>query len=640
VAVCFLGAVIWLKEAHLRSTDEQRLHNARVFSLDLGRATHLVLTYGESRIECVRRNEAWFIECPVVARADSVRMDRLLGALEAMTRVETVTPRQRRSRKLALSDYGLQEPALTVAVSDGVQYEILRLGREAPLGDLLYAKFVSSEMVLGTQRAVLDELPRGIEWLRDRTLLPGGTFRTARLEIQRQEGGFIQLVNSSGAWMLQQPVQARADGSLVEDMLDALYASKIRKFVWDKPAEAPEPDAEPVEVEADAAARAEAYGLAPDTAVARIAVWAGGDDAGMELLLGKPVDKDGQEIYARLRDNDSIYTVDSELLAAFPAGANDLRDKNVFTVDAGAVKYASFQEGDRKLVLHKKPVAGWMIMEPVQWKADEETIDRIVELVSRLRVDGFMETLPTNLAGAGLSPPRTILSINTRVPNGPPVAGDAPTQNGSDTDEEHSPPGNRLLIGSVGRDTEEVYARLSNDETVFTIKAKAVLGLGQCLTDPLIYRDRTMLSVPPENILRITLTRPETEQTVGRSEDGAWTAVPPGTNQVDLATLDQLLFHVAHLRALRIDCQNPRNLAAFGLDRTGTTLTLGLSGEEGIQKSILMGFRAGTDGIYATVLGQDVVFVLPNTVVGDLTRDLVKPIDAGTAPSAESHAPP
>ena len=66
-------------------------------------------------------------------------------------------------------------------------------------------------------------------------------------------------------------------------------------------------------------------------------------------------------------------------------------------------------------------------------------------------------------------------------------------------------------------------------------------------------------------------------------------------------------------------------------DRPALTLTLGLTGERGIQKSIAMGFRAETDGIFAMVQGQDVVFVLDRKLVEMLTRDLVRAAPAAAA---------
>jgi hypothetical protein len=61
-------------------------------------------------------------------------------------------------------------------------------------------------------------------------------------------------------------------------------------------------------------------------------------------------------------------------------------------------------------------------------------------------------------------------------------------------------------------------------------------------------------------------------------------------------------------------------------------LTVGVSAGQGIRKSLLMGYRAKTDGIYAMVQGQDVIFVLEKGLVARLTADLVVPAAEGAAP--------
>ena len=94
-------------------------------------------------------------------------------------------------------------------------------------------------------------------------------------------------------------------------------------------------------------------------------------------------------------------------------------------------------------------------------------------------------------------------------------------------------------------------------------------------------------------------------------------------NQEGIADVLRL---VSRLRAVRIESQNPPHLASYGLDRTGVTLSFNLSGGEGIQRSLILGFRARTDGIYAMIQGQDVVFVLATDAAERLTRDVLLPV--------------
>ena len=43
-------------------------------------------------------------------------------------------------------------------------------------------------------------------------------------------------------------------------------------------------------------------------------------------------------------------------------------------------------------------------------------------------------------------------------------------------------------------------------------------------------------------------------------------------------------------------------------------------------EEVTVGFRAGSDGVYAMIQGQDMVFVLPKRLVGGLLRDLVSEV--------------
>jgi hypothetical protein len=162
------------------------------------------------------------------------------------------------------------------------------------------------------------------------------------------------------------------------------------------------------------------------------------------------------------------------------------------------------------------------------------------------------------------------------------------------------------------------------------------------MTDPLFYLDRTMLTVAPDRVRRITLARGGAEQTVARLEAGTWAAVNPPTNDVNRAAVEDVLFLAANLRAARVEARNPRSLAGYGLECPQTVLTLVMSGGDGIQKSVFLGLAAGADGHYAIVQGQDVVFVLPRGTVQRLSGDLVKPLalePAGRGKGNEDPAP-
>ena len=179
-----------------------------------------------------------------------------------------------------------------------------------------------------------------------------------------------------------------------------------------------------------------------------------------------------------------------------------------------------------------------------------------------------------------------------------------------------------------------MYARLEGGPSVFTIAAKSIEALHVFPIDALAFFDRTILAVPAETVQRISLSRPGVEQSVSRAAGGPWSPAARSQRILDTQRIDDFLSTLANLRALRIEKRNPENLASYGLDAPAATITIGLSGREGIQKSVLIGFRAGTEGVYAMVRGQNVVFVMAMDVAERLSQDLVVPANANTPPSA------
>ena len=599
LAACLLGALIWLAERPFRAGEAQRARAGRVLRMRAEDVIRLALRDDDLSMDCVKRDGVWFLERPLSGRADAGAMTRILSGLEAMAVTDVITPAQREARKLTLADYGLLEPRRRIKVVTTLGRRELLVGHDAPVGRQLYVTLAGTEDVLATSDAILDVMPKTVAELRDRIVLHGDAARTSRIELHRREGAFVRLTRAADGWMLQQPVVARAEDAAVLSLLDALYALKVVQFVWDPPLSSeagPEPDFE-------SEAHAALYALTPDDASLQMKVWVDRDEVGKALTLGKPV-PGGEAVYAKLGERASVYAVPANILRALSVSVNDLRARDLFAVEPGRVTCLRFMEGDAKLVLRRHADVGWQMVEPVQWRADHQVVDDMIDRLAAVRATSFVDVSPTNLATLGLAPAARSVEMTETV-------------EGKETT-------TRLLIGAAVSGRETVYVKLADGDVVCEVPAGPwAADESRSCTDPLTYRDRTVLAVSPESVSRLTLTGPGGAQSVALAEDGVWHAVAPATNAVHEAVIKDILFFVSNLRALRIECHDPENLGAYGLDRSGIALTVGLTGEEGIQKSIIMGFRARTDGIFAMVQGQDVVFVIETGLAARLARDLM-----------------
>ncbi len=590
--------------------------------------TELKIERDDLVVSCFKKADTWFISSPIQVRADDSKLDGIAGALEIMQRQEVITRAERDARKLSLKDYGLHKPRarLSVGLRQGkeTRMEELWVGQDSPLGDSVYVKTGTNDEVVATDRGILAVIPETIEALRDRVILHGDVTRTSRIELKKAGSGFVQLTRDGNDWFIQQPIVARADSSRIQQMMEAIFSMKAIDFVWDAVVETGE--VARLQNPVSPNTKAESYRLVPDQAAVCVTVWMTGEDLGREILFGRELEEKSDKIHARCRDIDSIYTVSKSILEIVNIGVNEMRDRNLFLLPTEKVCSMIIRKGDRKLVLDRNRIDGWNIVEPVQWKADDRFIKGIIDNLAGLRVESFLEE--TN--NASLEPNEQSLMIGiSDVCSASAVLETNKVEKAADKTVE-KPQGasfkqGGLIIGPPREGKDTILARFEEEPYVFEISAAGLDFLGKDPVDPLVYRNRTMLSIDPVTVKTITMIKRGIETIVERNESGKWVFSGPGTNQVDSRVIDDILFIAADMRATRTECQNPGNLMQYGLDRSGISLTFGLTGETGIRKTILIGFRAGTDGVYAMVQGLDVVFVISKQMMGVLTSDLKMP---------------
>jgi len=396
-------------------------------------------------------------------------------------------------------------------------------------------------------------------------------------------------------------------------MLESLYALNIRQFVWDLPA-----GGESTHVEAASSVpglQSELYGFHEDEALARISVWMQGDEVGTELVFGKAPADAPDAVYVMRRGVDSVYVADREPLKAWLMSAHSMRDLVLFPHPPERIRYLAFDSGAAKVTLIRTDPAGWMIVEPARWRADDQILGQYISLLSRIRVQGFAGELPeSQWAERGLREPVFTLTLGTNVPaRWAEADGDAEAESAD-----------VLWVGALTRDGKR-YVKYTHHPMIMEISEETRALLMDQRADPLTYRDRMVLSIPARAVRKLSLQKGDAVQGVLPGTQGVWKAASPEHGVVDTEALTDVLLNLANLRALRMEEFNPANLSAYGLSPAAVSLTVDLPAAEGIQKTLLLGFKAKTDGIYAMVQGQDLLFVLPLKTGEMLLRDLVRP---------------
>ncbi|NNL66759.1 MAG: DUF4340 domain-containing protein [Myxococcales bacterium] len=189
------------------------------------------------------------------------------------------------------------------------------------------------------------------------------------IALETTDGQEVRLERPDGAWRGVAPLSFPTDGTAVEGLVAALVESRSEGVI-----ESPQ---EPG-----------VYGLADDATVVRF----GTADGEFELRVGgkTPV---GGNTYAARADSDAVYTIPSFRASAVRRSLLDLREKRALRFDPAAIETVELAWPGERVVLEKGE-AGWKLREPIADDADPATVDALLQDLSFLRAEGFIDAPP------------------------------------------------------------------------------------------------------------------------------------------------------------------------------------------------------------------------------------------------------
>ena len=349
-----------------------------------------------------------------------------------------------------------------------------------------------------------------------------------------------------------------------------------------------------------------------------------GGEEEQTLLVGREMAGDPSRVYATLRGTESVYGVSTSVLSALRVPLDRLRDRRVLPWTPGSLRYVEVARGDRKVALVCTNAADWEILGPQRQAAEATLVWSAIATWAGARINAFHDDQATNLAAWGLAPPAAVLTLAVVPEPGTNAfaAGDAQT----------------LLLGQPSP-TGAVFALEPASRTVWQVP-RELLDLAQA--EARHYRARPAFTLNPAEIRSVEIRQGDRALTWLRSgtNGDAWAVEPSG--HVDRAEVESWLDFAGRLRAREWVAEDAADLGSYGLAPPAAAVTIGLTGESGLAKVLLLGGPAGTGAVHAVVKGQDAVFTLEEAARDKLMRPLYKPRDAhdGNAPDPEPAAGP
>jgi len=475
-----------------------------------------------------KRGDSWFLTKPVEWPANANAVSRIINELQFLEHVTSFSTRDLEKNGMKLSDYGLDQPRLTVTFSSGDtgaagapagRTTVLRIGDTVKVGEHLYLLSPDSEQIHVVDRSLADSLSVPFDQLRSDTVFSIPFFEATSLNLQTAaaSGVRVRLHKEGNRWSFDTPVIARADKNETELAVNELDSLRVKAFALQNPP-AVAPSASP-----------------------SLRVTLDGNNRQQTLLVGGAAEGD-DNYYAQLEDRPPVFIVaiSKDLMRTLRNAPDELRDRHVLDFDPGTVTSISLSAPNQpELALQRlEPAAGsrdagWQIIRrgavasgPQTLPADTAAVQRLLNRLVTLTALKFQSDAPTaaDLENWGFNKPEREIALT--------LAGGASTQQ-------------TLQIGLPTKRESVAYARIAGSASVYAVEPDI---LSDTRAEPLAWRERLLVTLPSSaRITSLSLVNAADETPIysrkladGETWDTALAAEPAPRRDALTAILSQL----------------------------------------------------------------------------------------------------
>jgi hypothetical protein len=537
---------------------------------------------------------------------DQSAVAQLLDAIETAHVSDAIRFSEMKRRNLSLGDFGLSPPVARVTFQGAGWTRTVLVGTPVPTGKEVFVRDLSTEEIWSVPAEVASRLPRAVDDWRSRDLAAGDRSRVRLLELKAQGKPFIRLSKETGAWRLLQPAEAPADDRKVEALLDALYAGKAVRFVWPSVQSV----ADILATDSALKSRMEVYGLASDVALQVTVQELAGAEPG-RVVFGNRCDGEDTLRYVLMPGGGTVAVASNTVFEAFQCSPADLRDMRLFLEKPQNVKRLEIAMDGLLFVLTQNG-ALWQMESPVAMRLDQSRVSAALGQLLRLTADSVSDKADTAQA--------TDTAEAQTQPQPQPVSQmELLTDNGA------------FRVAFAQGDTAEDFYRvtMTNNPVVYHVAASNVPPAFLNVQDALALCDRTVLSLTNGAIRRVTVKRPDgTSESLQRESgaDSGWRSAGEDAREIDPAAVKPFLAAVSLLTVERIEkpFAAPAGADPYELKSPWLEITLDVNAADAIRKTIIIGKEAPDGGRYATLRGQDAVFVLSAETLSVLEKNLYR----------------
>jgi hypothetical protein len=390
-------------------------------------------------------------------------------------------------------------------------------------------------------------------------------------------GETVHVKREAEAWQMLEPVKARGDRSVIDDLVTTAVTAKSDREIN----AAPSPES------------LKDFGLEKPAATVTFTL-KDGKQTGLVLGGKTPT---GAWVYARQLETPAVLAIGETVLRDATRPVADYRDKTILAVDRKDVTGLEIATRDDTLVLEQKD-GKWVLTEPRGLAADGDTIREFFDKLTGAKVREFVAEAPPSLAMYGLDRP-TRLVVHT----------------GKDKDRATR----TLLFGRADSEKKGVYAMRHGESSVLLIPDDVWTALPKTVATA---REKTIVPFDRDKLTALEIESDKGHVKLVR-ENETWKIVAPETLPADQPSVGGVLFKLRDLKAQAFLSEDASGIPRF-LSKPAVTVTVTEQGAN--PRTVLLApspeKRGGQPSAYAGVAGHGPVVLVEGTAVNDLSRSL------------------
>lgn len=227
----------------------------------------------------------------------------------------------------------------------------------------------------------------------------------------------------------------------------------------------------------------------------------------------------GAGSYIQQADSDTILVSKTDLGPSFDKSMDLLRSKQVMKFEVKNVQRAKV-EGLRNFEMVQDSDQNWVLESPVRCRADKPKADSVVQPLSTLNIDRFVDDEPVSYKIYGLDKPRLKVTVETEATKPAKAQPGDPNTQPADTQPSKEAKTFVLLIGGATDTKNETYfARLESAPWVFAVRESTLKALTPEIAE---LREKGLIRVDVSKVKKLEAQTPGGALDLSLGEDGKW----------------------------------------------------------------------------------------------------------------------